>query len=230
MSSQWWPAKESWWSHRTASRRGADCRTAKLGLKLGSSHRMAIYSQILWRTIGFGGIYLFSDNHVGSMAETCWNMLKHAETDPWQACHHFCAVTSSEYACKWLGPSIAADRLQLRGLQILHGKSSVFLCHFSDAPVKQPRMMLSYVCLHLSHSKNGKTSVISGRRLQPITFWIRQLAAEDEPLKAPSCPQSEEAAASVGFVWQPWPRLLHWWLPSFWSGMTHDDDSWHNDS
>lgn len=76
MSSQWWPAKESWWSHRTASRRGADCRTAKLGLKLGSSHRMAIYSQILWRTIGFGGIYLFSDNHVGSMAETCWNMLK----------------------------------------------------------------------------------------------------------------------------------------------------------
>ena len=162
-----------------------------------------------------------------------WNMLKHAETcwnDPWQACHHFCAVTSSEYACKWLGPSIAADRLQLRGLQILHGKSSVFLCHFSDAPVKQPRMMLSYVCLHLSHSKNGKTSVISGRRLQPITYWIRQLAAEDEPLKAPSCPQSEEAAASVGFVWQPWPRLLHWWLPSFWSGMTHDDDSWHNDS
>ena len=117
MSSQWWPAKESWWSHRTASRRGADCRTAKLGLKLGSSHRMAIYSQILWRTIGLGGTYFQTIMLVQWLkhAETCWN-------DPWQACHHFCAVTSSEYACKWLGPSIAADRLQLRGLQILPWK------------------------------------------------------------------------------------------------------------
>ena len=202
MSSQWWPAKESWWSHRTASRRGADCRTAKLGLKLGSSHRMAIYSQILWRTIGLGGTYFQTIMLVQWLkhAETCWN-------DLWQACHHFCAVTSSEYACKWLGPSIAADRLQLRGLQILHGKSSVLrYCHFSDAPDGQPRMMLSYVCLHLSHSKNGKISVISGRRLQPITYWIRQLAAEDEPLKAPSCPQSEEAA-----IVPKWDDSW-WWL------------------
>ena len=74
--------------------------------------------------------------------------------------------------------------------------------------------------LNLSHSKNGKLSVKLGRLatyhlLDPTGSLIvhefrapqsyfsfqnihrRQshLAAEDEPLKAPSCPQSEEAAA-----------------------------------
>ena len=115
-------------------------------------------------------------------------------------------------------------RLQLivcnsEGYRFCHGKSSMLLCHYSDAPDGQPRMMLSYVCCFLSHSKNGKISVISGRRLQPITYWIRQLAAEDEPLKAPSCPQSEEAAAYL------WDLSNVCWLPSFLSGMTHDDDS-----
>ena len=147
MSSQWWPAKESWWSHRTASRRGADCRTAKLGLKLGSSHRMAIYSQILWRTIGLGGTYF------QTIMLVQW--LKHAETTRDKP-----VITSVQSQAANMPASGWVLRLQLivcnsEGYRFCHGKSSVLLCHYSDAPDGQPRMMLSYVCCFLSHSKNG---------------------------------------------------------------------------
>ena len=196
-----------------------DCET---GSEMGSSHRMAIYSQILWRTIGFGGTYFQTIMLVQWLkhAETCWNMLKRPVTSLSSLlCSHkqrICLQVAGSFDCSW---SFATQRATDFAMENPRCYSVTI----------QMRQMASQewcwaTCAVFCHIPRMAISVISGRRLQPITYWIRQLAAEDEPLKAPSCPQSEEAAAYL------WDLSNFWWLPSFRSGMTHDDDSWHNDS
>ena len=215
MSSQWWPAKESWWSHRTASRRGADCRTAKLGLKWGVATEWQFTRKYYEEPSGLG---------VPIFRQSCWfngwNMLKRPVTSLSSLlCSHkqrICLQVAGSFDCSW---SFATQRATDFAMENPRCYSVTI----------QMRQMASQewcwaTCAVFCHIPRMAISVISGRRLQPITYWIRQLAAEDEPLKAPSCPQSEEAAAYL------WDLSNFWWLPSFRSGMTHDDDSWHNDS